>query len=296
MKLAAIDIGSNAIRMQITQVISYQGMKTFKKLQYIRFPLRLGHDVFILGKITASSEAKFIQLMQLFKSFIDLYEVIDYYACATAAMRESENGYEITEKVRKICGLNINIIDGDMEADLINRSIYSFLNEKSYLHIDVGGGSTEFNLYVDKEKIASRSFKVGSVRSLETHETPEMWGQMKQWIKTSVKSSYGKVISIGTGGNINKVAEMASKKPDKFITLSKLKDVQKYVSSFSMEDRMNFLQLNPDRADVIVPAMSIYISAMGWAKCSRMIVPDAGLKDGLIRFLYEKVSSTLTMK
>lgn len=290
MKLAAIDIGSNAIRMQVTHVINYQGKTTFKKVEYIRFPLRLGQDVFKLGKISPAKEEKFIKLMQAFKMLIDLYEVDDYYACATSAMRESENGPEITRLVKDICNLDIHIIEGELEAELINKSLNSFLDEEhTYLHIDVGGGSTEFNLYVKREKVLSKSFRLGSVRRLEKHDVPEVWEEMRSWLKSNIKKEYGRIMAIGTGGNINKAFELSKKKPGSHISVKKLKEVQQYIAGFDYDDRINFLLLNPDRADVIVPALDIYISAMEWSHAASMIVPDVGLKDGLMHFLYERV-------
>lgn len=290
LKLAAIDIGSNAIRMQVTHVIDYQGKTTFKKVEYIRFPLRLGQDVFKFGRISPPKEEKFIKLMQAFKMLIDLYEVDDYYACATSAMRESENGPEITRLVKDTCGLEISIIEGDLEAELINKSLNSFLDsEHTYLHIDVGGGSTEFNLYVNNEKLISRSFKLGSVRRLEKFDIPEVWDEMKAWLRANIKKEYGRITAIGTGGNISKAFELSGKKPGGTVSLKKLKETQAFIAGYSLEDRINVLLLNPDRADVIVPALDIYMSAMEWSHASSMIVPDVGLKDGLMHFLYERV-------
>lgn len=288
MKLAAIDIGSNAIRMQITHIVTYHDKSTFKKIEYIRFPLRLGHDVFNLGKISDENEKKFIKLMKAFKMLIDLYEVDDHYACATSAMRESENGFDIVKKVKSECNLEINVIEGELEAELINKSLDAFLDERSYLHIDVGGGSTEFNLYVNRQKINSHSFKIGSVRRLENLDQPEVWNEMKRWLKSNIKSDFGKITAIGTGGNISKAFELSAKKTGKPISSKKLKEIQQYIQSFSLEDRVNYLLLNPDRADVIIPALDIYISAMQWSHATNMIVPDVGLKDGLMHFLYER--------
>lgn len=289
MKLAAIDIGSNAIRMQVTHVIEHQEKTIFKKVEYIRFPLRLGQDVFKMGRISPQKEEKFIKLMQAFKMLIDLYEVDDYYACATSAMRESENGPDITRLVHDTCGLDINIIDGDLEAELINKSLNSFLDdEHTYLHIDVGGGSTEFNLYVKNQKILSRSFKLGSVRRLEKFDIPEVWDDMKAWLHENTKKEYGRITAIGTGGNISKAFELSGKKQGGIVSIKKLKETQAFIAAHSLEDRINVLLLNPDRADVIVPALDIYISAMEWSHASSMIVPDVGLKDGLMYFLYER--------
>lgn len=288
LKLAAIDIGSNAIRIQLTRVTKYEGDITFKKLEYVRFPMRLGHDVFTLGKISKASEEKFMKLMHAFKLLIDLYEVDDYMGCATSAMRESANGEEIIAAVKRKFDLDIDIIDGEAEAEIINKAIFPHMDSATHLHIDVGGGSTELNLYVNNEKVKAKSFKVGSVRSLEKTGSSHVWDEMKEWIRLEVKKDYGKVKAIGTGGNINKVLDLAGKKPGKSVSAKKIKQIQEYIAGFSLNDRINKLQLNPDRADVIIPAIDIYLAAMQWAKASSIIVPDSGLKDGVMQLLYER--------
>lgn len=288
MKLAAIDIGSNAIRLQISKVLEHnKNAPVFKRLEYIRFPLRLGHDVFTIGEIGSKKEDQFIKLMKTFQLLIELYEVEHYMACATSAMRESSNGQEIVKKVLDILGLNIEIINGDQEAELINTSINSYLQDQTYLHIDVGGGSTELNLYVDAEKINSKSFKLGSVRRLEHSDSPEVWQEMKAWMKDNIKRKHGKVTAIGTGGNINKIFDLAEKKIGKTISLYKVKQIKKLLESYSYEERQNYLRLNSDRADVIIPASEIYIAAMQWAGAKSIIVPDVGLKDGMLLDLYQ---------
>ncbi|MCG8388043.1 MAG: phosphatase, partial [Cytophagales bacterium] len=184
MKLAAIDIGSNAIRLQVTSTIFTSSKLNFKKLEYVRFPLRLGQDVFNIGMISETSETKFKKLMKAFRLLIDLYEVDDYLACATSAMRESINGARIVREVKEDIGLEIEIIDGEQEARLINNAIRSYLDhDKNYLHIDVGGGSTELNILKNGEKVATRSFKIGSVRRLQHHDSPEIWNQMQDWVR-----------------------------------------------------------------------------------------------------------------
>jgi len=288
LRLAAIDIGSNAIRFQVTNVISYQGNITFKKLEYVRFPLRLGNDVFSSKSISKANEAKFFKLMHAFKLLIDLYEVDNYMVCATSAMREAKNGEEIAARVKKELDLKIRIIDGNKEAEMINRAISSYIDEKTYLHIDVGGGSTELNLYYNREKINSRSFKIGSVRRLGHHDSPVIWKNMQQWIGTNVKKEYGPITAIGTGGNINKIFELAKTKTNKALSLAKVEQIKAYLSGFTYEERINVLQLNTDRADVILPASEIYIAVMHAAKVKNIIVPDVGLKDGMMQMLYEK--------
>ena len=287
MKLAAIDIGSNAIRFQVTNVLEHNKRHPiFKKLEYVRFPLRLGHDVFTKGCISEEKRAKFIKLMHTFKLLLELYEVDNYKACATSAMRESSNGKEIIEEVRKTLGLKIELISGEKEANLINSAINEFLKDETYLHIDVGGGSTELNLYVDSEKVATKSFKIGSVRRLEHSDTPEAWHEMENWVLRNIKKKHGKVTAIGTGGNINKIYDLAQRKIGKTISLKKVMSIAKMIKGYNIEERQSYLQLNPDRADVIVPASEIYISVMKWAGATNILVPDVGLKDGLLYDMY----------
>jgi exopolyphosphatase / guanosine-5'-triphosphate,3'-diphosphate pyrophosphatase len=288
LKLAAVDIGSNAIRLQITNIIHYEGNVNFKKLEYLRFPLRLGNDVFHNKRISDKNRRKFVKLMKAFKILIDLYEVDDYMVCATSAMRESENGREIVEEVKQDLGLRIHIIDGNKEADLINMALWSYIDEKPYLHIDVGGGSTELNIYKNKEKIASKSFKIGSVRALDVLESPKVWKSMHKFIDANVQEKLH-ITCIGTGGNINKIFELSKpSKSKRYLHVDKIKEIQAYLESYTYDERVNKLNLNIDRADVIIPASKIYLAAMEAAKSKRMIVPDVGLKDGVMNLLYER--------
>jgi exopolyphosphatase / guanosine-5'-triphosphate,3'-diphosphate pyrophosphatase len=288
LKLAAVDIGSNAIRLQITNVTQYEGKYNFKKLEYLRFPLRLGKDVFNQKQISEVNKRKFTELMRAFKILIDLYEVDDCMVCATSAMRESSNGREIAAWVKKEIGLKIQIIDGNREAELINKALYSYIDHKTYLHIDVGGGSTELNIYKKSQKTASRSFKIGSVRSMNEKISTSLWRKMKSFI-TDHLSLESQVICIGTGGNINKVLELSNPRKNKrFLELSKIKEIQKNLESYSYEERIHRLNLNQDRADVIIPATKIYAAAMEAANSEKMIIPDVGLKDGVMNYLFEK--------
>jgi exopolyphosphatase/guanosine-5'-triphosphate,3'-diphosphate pyrophosphatase len=288
MKLAVVDIGSNAIRFQVSSVLDQGPRVIFKKMEYVRFPLRLGHDVFTTGRLSEVSKAKFKKLMRVFKMLTELYEVDDYMVCATSAMRESENGNQLAQEVEDEIGLVINIIDGHREAEFINQAIASFLTNNTYLHIDVGGGSTELNLYVDGKKIKTRSFQIGSVRILEHHDSPIMWEDMEKWIKDNVKRELGKVTAVGTGGNISKIFELAALKPHRLMSLKKIKEIKEMISGYSIEQRIYQLQMNPDRADVIIPAADIYIKVMEWANAKYAFVPEVGLKDGIMLHLYEK--------
>lgn len=288
LKLAAIDIGSNAIRFQVSTVLDNHPSLLFKKLEYVRFPLRLGHDVFSTGRISPKSIEKFKKLMRAFKLLVELYEVQDYMFCATSAMREAENGVALANEIQTELGLEINIIDGIREAELINTAISSYLTEKTYLHIDVGGGSTELNLYAGGKKIKTRSFKIGSVRVLEHTDSPIMWEDMERWVKENVKRSYGRVTAVGTGGNISKIFELAKQRPGKTLSLKKVKQIRDMIDKYSLEQRIYQLQMNPDRADVIIPATDIYMKVMEWAHSISILVPEVGLKDGIMLHLYEK--------
>ena len=288
MKLAAIDIGSNAIRFQVSTVLDHASPLLFKKLEYIRFPLRLGHDVFSTGRISDKSVVKFKKLMTAFRLLIELYEVSDYMFCATSAIRESENGAELVNDVFNELGITIHVIDGNREAELINRAISSYLGAKTYVHIDVGGGSTELNLYVNGNKTKTRSFKIGSVRVLEHNDSPLMWDDMEHWVKENIKKEYGKVTAVGTGGNIAKIFDLAKVRPGKTMSLKKVREIQAMIKSHSMDERIYKLQMNPDRADVIIPASDIYIKVMEWARAQSILVPEVGLKDGVMLYLYEQ--------
>jgi exopolyphosphatase/guanosine-5'-triphosphate,3'-diphosphate pyrophosphatase len=289
MKLAAIDIGSNAIRFQISTVLDKGNRVLFKKLEYVRFPLRLGHDVFSTNRISDKSIEKFVKLMRTYKLLIELYEADDYMFCATSAMRESENGEELAKRVYDELGITINIISGHEEADMVNRAVASYLADKSYIHIDVGGGSTELNIYAEGKKIKTRSFKIGSVRVLEHTDSPIQWQDMEAWVKNNIDKRFGKITAVGTGGNISKIFELAKvKPPQKSLSLRNIKKIREMIADKSIDQRIYELQMNPDRADVIVPASNIYIKVMEWAKASDMMVPDVGLKDGILLHLLEK--------
>ncbi len=296
MKIAAIDIGSNAIRFQVSSILERDDRILFKKVEYVRFPLRLGHDVFGSNRISKGSIEKFKKLMLTYKLLLELYEVDDYMFCATAAMRESENGQQLVNQVKKEIGIEINIIDGQLEAELINRAISSFLGTKTYLHIDVGGGSTELNLYAGGKKLKTRSFKVGSVRVLEHHDSPAVWHEMEKWVKESLTRGLGVITAVGTGGNISKLFELSATKAGKTMSLKKMIETRKMIEAHTMEERIYELQMNPDRADVIIPASNIYIQVMEWARAKQMLVPEVGLKDGILLHLFEKNRQKRTVK
>ncbi|SFE71502.1 Ppx/GppA phosphatase family protein [Thermoflexibacter ruber] len=287
MKLAVIDIGSNAIRFQVSSATDYQGEYVFKKIEYVRFPLRLGHDVFNYNEIGAESEAKFIKLMHAYKLLIELYEVDDYMICATSAMREAKNADKIVRKVYDTLGLKIEIIEGEKEAEIISQAIVKHLDDRNFLHIDVGGGSTELNLYVDRQKVAMHSFKMGSVRRLENTKNTN-WKEIEDWINSKQRFIKGELIAVGTGGNINKIFEFVRVKDGNMITLSEIERTKRLLASYSLTEMKMELKLNDDRADVIIPATEIYLEVMKIAGAKKMLVPDVGLKDGMLKLLLER--------
>ncbi len=290
MKIAAIDIGSNAARMQISKVLENDGQISFKKVEYVRFALRLGHDVFNDGEISPESEVRIFKLLSAYKLLMDLHEVKDYLICATSAMREAGNADAVVTRIHKILDMKIHIIEGTKEAELINDVVVQALDDANYLHIDVGGGSTELNIYSQKKKIASRSFKIGSVRTLENKEKEGDWDRMKKWVANNIDLKTANITAVGTGGNINKLFNISpNHEGETSMTFEELSRLKEYVGSFTYEERINKLRLNADRADVILPAAQIYLSAMKWSGAKKIIVPDLGLKDGIIKMVYERV-------
>jgi len=290
MKLAAIDIGSNAIRLQVVKVFEEEDKVSFKKLEYLRFPLRLGRDVFRTGKITTPTIQKFVKLMNAFKLLIDLYEIQGYSAVATSAMREASNGNDVKTIVAERLGLNIDIISGEDEARILNKAIIPYLSDDCHIHIDVGGGSTELNLFINKKLVDSASFRAGSVRKLTATDKTQTFKEIQNWIKNVKPAKVKNIEAIGTGGNINKLFKLATRTKNNSMSLVELKGVRAYVKAISIQQRTNILKMNPDRADVIIPASQIYIKVMQFMGSNQILVPTVGLKDGLVYELYERVS------
>ena len=291
MKIAAIDIGSNAARMQISSVLTDEGKISFKKVEYVRYALRLGHDVFTTGKISYLTEAKLKKLLTIYKLLMELHDVDAYMICATSALRESENGVNIVERVQLELGMKIHLISGEKEAELINNVIVKILDpKKTYLHIDVGGGSTELNIYKGHRKIISNSFKFGSVRLFEGRVNKDVWKKIHAWIEENIPNNE-KVTAVGTGGNITKLVDHAKKTSEGCATLSELEKTIQFLDSFTEEERIHKLKMNPDRADVIIHASEIYLSAMRWAGAEEIYVPDLGLKDGILMLVYETLKN-----
>ncbi|MEI6816185.1 MAG: exopolyphosphatase [Bacteroidota bacterium] len=286
MKFAAIDIGSNAVRLLFSNVIE-NGEVSFKKAELIRIPIRLGEDSFLHQRISEEKTEKLITAMKAFYHLIQVYEPIDYRACATSAMRDALNGKEIIERIKAEAGINVEIIDGKNEAQIIysNHIAEHLDHDKSYLYIDVGGGSTELTLFSNNEVVASKSFNIGTIRLLHGQIDKDTWNNFKDWVK-AVSEPYHPLMAIGSGGNINKIYKMLRKK-DKPLHFTELKAFSDLINSYTYDDRIKILGLNPDRADVIVPATKIFRSIMKAAGAEEIIVPQIGLSDGIIHLLYE---------
>ena len=290
MKLAAIDIGSNAARLLITEVSEDgNGKASFTKLSLVRVPIRLGFDVFDTGKISERRINLLIHTMKGFLSLTKAFEVKAMKICATSAMRDASNSKEIISLVKEKTGIEIEIISGGDEASLVfeNHIAENLDKEHSYLYIDVGGGSTELTFFSNNEMIFKDSFNIGTIRLLKNQVSDALWNEMKSDIKTKTKG-FKTVTAIGSGGNINKVFSLSKRKEGKPLSLDLLRDYYKELSNVSLSDRINIYKLKEDRADVIVPALKIYLSVMRWAGASEIYVPKIGLADGLVQHLWEE--------
>jgi exopolyphosphatase/guanosine-5'-triphosphate,3'-diphosphate pyrophosphatase len=291
LKLAAIDIGSNAARLLITDVITDEkNNPVFNKLNLIRVPLRLGFEVFEHGNISKQKIGMFLQTMKAFKHLINAYDVKHVKACATSAMRDAKNAQDIIRKVKLETDIAIEVISGDMEAGLVfeNHIAETLDNDHSYMYIDVGGGSTELSFFSNGVLTFKESFNIGTIRLLQNQVNEKTWEVMKEIIKTVTKGQK-EVVAIGSGGNINKIFSMSKRKEGKPLTLELLKDYHRELSSVNLEDRMRLYNLRADRADVIIPALLIYTNAMRWAGANEIYVPKIGLADGLIQHLWEEL-------
>jgi exopolyphosphatase/guanosine-5'-triphosphate,3'-diphosphate pyrophosphatase len=292
-RLAAIDIGTNACRLLISEVITpLNGDTIFNKLNLIRVPLRLGFDVFETGVISKTKNEMILQTMKAYAHLMKAYKVDKSIAVATSAMRDAKNREEVVRKVFLETGINIEVISGDFEASLIYEShIAENLNENNnYLYVDVGGGSTELTFFSNNELVYKHSFNIGTIRLLKGIVEESEWENMKVAIRENVKGQKD-IIAIGTGGNINKVFSLSKKKEGKPLHIDLLKDYHKEFSSCSLEDRISLFKLREDRADVIVPALLIYIQVMKWAGIEELLVPKIGLADGLIQHLYAEMQT-----
>jgi len=293
MKLAAIDIGSNAARLLITEVITDEkGNTSFNKLNLVRVPLRLGFDVFDLAVISKPRIGMILQTMKAYKHLCNAYDVAYIKACATSAMRDAKNAVDIIRKVKLETEIEIEVITGDLEAGLIyeNHVAENMDKDHSYLYIDVGGGSTELSFFSNGILIYKKSFNIGTIRLLKNMVSDDEWDEMKDVLRTVIKGQK-EVVAIGSGGNINKVFSMSKRKDGKPLSLELLRDYYKELSSVILSERISRYGLRADRADVIVPAILIYINVMRWAGAEQIYVPKIGLADGLIRHLWEEVQT-----
>ncbi|NMH29150.1 Ppx/GppA phosphatase family protein [Flavobacterium silvaticum] len=287
-KYAAIDIGSNAMRLLVANIVEEKGKETqFSKSSLIRVPIRLGQDVFTSGNITEESITRMIDAMTAYKLLMKVHKVERYMACATSAMREAKNASEVIARISKESGIDIEVIDGKKEAAIIATTDLHFLlkNEQTYLYVDVGGGSTEFSLFSNGKIVASRSFRIGTVRFINNMVDAEIWNEIENWIK-EVTEDYDHISMIGSGGNINKIFKMSGKTQEKPLSYMYLNAQYAQLNSLTYEQRIMDLGLNADRADVIIPALQIYINAMKWSGARNIYVPKIGLSDGIIKAMY----------
>jgi exopolyphosphatase/guanosine-5'-triphosphate,3'-diphosphate pyrophosphatase len=291
LRLAAIDIGSNAARLLISEVsIDDDGTPRFMKLNLFRVPLRLGFDVFEKGEISDQKADALMNTIQAYRHLMKAYDVRHHRACATSAMRDASNSAEVIGNIQKETGVYIEVISGDMEASLIyeNHIAENLDKEESYLYVDVGGGSTELTFFSDGRMVFKKSFNIGTIRLLKGLVTQEQWTEMKDFIREHTRG-HRHVTAIGSGGNINKVFSLSKRKEGKSLPLELLRDYHRELSSVGLEQRKKLYNMNTDRADVIVPALQIYINVMRWAECDDIHVPKIGLADGLIHHLYDEV-------
>lgn len=291
MRLAAIDIGSNAARLLISEVkISAEGEPVFNKLNLIRVPLRLGFDVFENNEISEEKTIMVMQTMKAYRHLMNAYGITYIKACATSAMRDARNAPDIIRKIKMETDITIEVISGEAEASYIyeNHIAEKMSKDDAYLYIDVGGGSTELTFFNNEKLVFKESFNIGTIRLLKNMVTESHWNNMKDFLKAKIRN-YRSVIAIGSGGNINKVFSLSKKKEGKPLPFELLRDYYKELSGFTLEDRMRVYKLREDRADVIVPALLIYINIMRWTEAKEIYVPRIGLADGLIQHLYREI-------
>ncbi|MEM1003377.1 MAG: exopolyphosphatase [Bacteroidota bacterium] len=293
-KFAAIDVGSNAVRLLVSSIIETPDNDViFKKNALVRVPIRLGADVFLEGAISDFNKKRMVDTMTAFRLLMHAHGVERYKACATSAMREAKNGEQLVDLVRNSANVHIDIINGEEEATIIAETdLHTFIDpNKTYLYVDVGGGSTEFSVINKGQKLISKSFKIGTVRLLNDMVPNATWREVELWIKTHTHE-YDKIELIGSGGNINKIFKISGKDLGKPLTYFYLVTYYQELQDYTYEERITKLNLNQDRADVIIPATRIYLSAMKWSGAKHIYVPKIGLSDGIIKSAYyEKVES-----
>ncbi len=289
-RYAAIDIGSNAVRLLINTVIKAENKEPqFKKSAFVRVPIRLGTDVFTTRLISEENTDRLLEAMRAFDMLMQVHYVDEYRACATSAMREADNGREVVDKVKRETGITIEIIDGaDEAATIASADIHEFVkNDKNYLYVDVGGGSTEFTVFSNGKPVVSKSFQLGTVRLLNKMVHAGLWGEAEAWVKKHTER-LKPVKMIGSGGNINHIYKYSGKKKTKPITFLYLSSYYQMLTALTYEERVSQLEMKLDRADVIVPATKIYLSAMKWSGAQKIYVPKIGLTDGIIKMLYNQ--------
>ncbi len=294
MILAAIDIGSNAARLLICEVTRIGKDSRVDRLNFLRIPLRLGFDVFEKGLIGNRRKRMLLETMEAFAQLIRIHEVDHYIACATSAMRDAENAKEIIKEIRQQTGIGIDVISGELEAEIIYENHVAEILDpnQSYLYIDVGGGSTELTFYHRSEVVFQRSFNIGTIRFLTEHLDDSIWQEMKKFLREFGKE-YKNVTAIGSGGNINKLVSLVNGKSSKILSQQTIRDMHKELEALSVEERMHRYGLKRDRADVIVPALLIYNYIMKWTEIEEIYVPKIGLADGLIRHLQDQLDSSI---
>ncbi len=282
----AIDIGSNAARLLIAEVLEFEGKTHYKKRSLVRVPLRLGAEVFEFGKIPDNKVNDIVKSMRAYKNLLEVNGASKYVAVATSAMRDAANGKEIVSKVKDETGIEIKIIEGKSEAKILYSTHFEELldPEKSYLYIDVGGGSTEVSLFADGELKNTRSFNIGTIRMLKDFVTTGQWNEMKSWIEIHT-STYKNIEGIGSGGNINKLFKLNGSRADQRISFSELETLYNSIDQYSYTERIVKLGMRSDRADVILPATKIFLKVAKWAKIKEIYVPKFGLSDGLVRMM-----------
>jgi len=289
LKFASIDIGSNAIRLLFDNVFETQDGPVFKKALLVRVPIRLGEDSFITGKISEETITHLVDCMKAFAFLMKAHEVISYKAFATSAMRDATNASYIIEKIKSDSGINIEVISGDKEADLISSRFLpnNLKSKKQVVYMDVGGGSTELSILDKGEKTTGRSFDIGTIRLLHNRVSLQEWAAIKNWINIHVPA-HKDIPIIGSGGNINKIINLVSDSKEKYITTHQLNTLYCEMKPMTLDERMITYMLNPDRADVIVPAMEIFLKVAALTGSSKIYVPQTGLSDGMARSQYKE--------
>jgi exopolyphosphatase/guanosine-5'-triphosphate,3'-diphosphate pyrophosphatase len=289
-RYAAIDIGSNAVRVLISNVVTKAtAPPKYMKSSLVRVPIRLGQDSFTVGEISEANIKRMVKAMKAFKLIMKVNKVKRYMACATSALREANNAEEVIQTIKMKAGIEIQIIDGKREAEIIaTTNIFESINKnRTFLFIDVGGGSTEFSVLVKGKRIVSKSFKVGTVRMINNMVSDKVWEGIKMWIETHTKD-YSKIALLGSGGNINKLFKIAKVKDGRPLSFIKLNTLYNELNQLDYNERIIQWELNPDRSDVIIPATQIYLKALQWSGATEIFVPKIGLSDGMIKVLYRE--------